>query len=447
MYDQTTANADRSNGGASSAARPSQALIRKAATASAVGTAIEWYDYSLYGAASGLVINKLFFPDMSPLSATLATFATFAVGFFARPLGGVIIGHIGDRYGRKPALLLTIALMGFATVAMGLLPTYSQIGALAIFLLVLLRVVQGFGAGAELAGAFTLVAEYAPANRRVFYTAIPNVSTVIGVLLGTAAFLSLSNLPEAVLLGWAWRLPFLVSVLLIAVAFYIRKHLDETPEYVSAVQEVAERRKEKKIPLGELLRNSPKEVICGFLSCTGQNAYTYVLNTFSISYMVNTLEMSKNTALLAVTIASACSIVSGLLFARLADRIGSDRVYISGCIFLILFAYPLFWMLNTKDVALAAIAITIAYTIGWGSMGGAQGGMLSNMFPTKYRFSGIAVAREFNGALIGGPTPFIAAALVAYASGSASLLSLYLIVCCLVSAIAVFAVRGRLVHH
>lgn len=425
----------------------SDATVRKAVVASAVGTAIEWYDYALYGAASGLVISKLFFPTLSPLSGTLATFATFAVGFFARPLGGIIIGHIGDQYGRKPALILTIVLMGFATVAMGLLPTYDQIGETALILLVILRVLQGFGAGAEIAGAFTLVAEYAPPHRRAFFTSIPNVSSVVGVLLGMLAFLALSWLPEEELLGWAWRVPFLMSVLLFFVALYIRNNLDETPEYVAAIEEAEKHNQDSKAPLGKLLRYSPREVLCGFLSGTGHNANSYIVNTFVLSYMVNSLGMPKSQGLIAVSVAACCAIVCGPLFGKLADRIGSAKVFIGGCVFLIFLAYPLFMMLDTKNVVWAAIGISLAYGIGWGCTAGAQGAFLADLFPTQYRFSGIALSREFSGAFIGGPTPFIAASLVALADGKPTLVAAYVMVCCAVSIVAVFAVRKRLVHN
>jgi MHS family shikimate/dehydroshikimate transporter-like MFS transporter len=205
--------------------------IRRAVTASTVGTIIEWFDYALYGAAAGIIINKLFFPQISPSAGVLAAFATFAVGFFSRPLGGILISHIGDRFGRKPALIFTVTLMGLSTVAMGLLPTYAQAGIWAPTLLVILRLVQGFGAGAEYAGAVTLVAEYVPPERKAYYTAYLQAATVVGIMLATLMFLLVSYLPEETLFAWAWRVPFLVSALMFLVALYIRKNLDETPEY------------------------------------------------------------------------------------------------------------------------------------------------------------------------------------------------------------------------
>jgi len=420
--------------------------LRKAVAAATVGTIIEWYDYALYGAASGLIINKLFFPNLSAVNGILAAFATFAVGFFVRPLGGIIIAHIGDRFGRKPALILTIAMMGGATVCMGLLPTYAQVGVLAPLLLVLLRLIQGFGAGAELAGAIVLVAEYAPSRRRALYTSIPNASTLVGILLATMAFLIVSGLQEEALLGWAWRVPFLISAVLFAVALYIRKHLNETPEYLAATQKADDARKHEAVPLRQLITDSPIEVTFGFLSVTGHNANAYILSTFSLSYMINTVGLTRTEGLTAVTIASLCGAIGVPLFGMLSDRIGHAKVYIGGAVFMLILAFPLFWMLDSKSLWLAILGISLGYGIGFGAMAGAQGAFLSNLFPTRYRFSGLALSREMNGVLIAGPTPFIASALVAYAGGKPTLVAIYLIACCALSIVAIILVRQRS-HH
>jgi MHS family shikimate/dehydroshikimate transporter-like MFS transporter len=423
------------------------ANVRKAVAAATVGTVIEWYDYALYGAASGLIINKLFFPTLSPLSGILAAFATFAVGYFIRPLGGIVISHIGDKIGRKPALILTIALMGLATVGMGLLPTYAQVGALAPILLVLMRLLQGFGAGAELAGAIVLVAEYAPPGRRAFYTSLPNAATLVGIMLATAAFLGISYLPEETLLGWAWRIPFLVSGVLFIVALYIRKHLDETPEYVAAMSRAQETKHEQKVPLKELMRESPKEVLFGFLSVTGHNANAYILSAFSISYMTNTVGMTRPDSLIAVTFASLCGIVGVPLMGLLADRIGSAKVYIGGAAFVFLLSYPLFMMFDTGNIYWAAFGMSLGYGIGFGAMAGAQGAFLTNLFPTRYRFSGLAMSRELNGVLVAGPTPLIASALVAAADGKPTFVAAYLMICCALTVIAVLIIQNRSVHE
>jgi MHS family shikimate/dehydroshikimate transporter-like MFS transporter len=424
-----------------------EANIRKAVVAATVGTVIEWYDYALYGAASGLIINKLFFPNLSPTAGILAAFATFAVGYFARPVGGIVISHIGDKFGRKPALILTIALMGLATVLMGLLPTYQTIGVLAPVLLVLMRLIQGFGAGAELAGAIVLVAEYAPPNRRAFYTSLPNAATLVGIMLATLSFLGISYLPEEVLLGWAWRVPFLLSGVLFLVALYIRKHLDETPEYVAAMAHAEATKHEQQVPIGQLFRESPKEVFFGFLSVTGHNANAYILSTFSLSYMVNTVGMSRPDGLLAVTIGSLCGIIGVPFLGALADRIGPAKVYIGGCLLIMAMAYPLFMMFDTGSLVWSTLGIAICYALGFGATSGAQGAFLSNLFPTRYRFSGLAMSRELNGVLVAGPTPFIAAALVAADGGRPAYVAAYLMACCALSVIAILVVRSRSIHE
>jgi MHS family shikimate/dehydroshikimate transporter-like MFS transporter len=417
--------------------------IRRAVMASTIGTIIEWFDYALYGAAAGIIINKLFFPQISQSAGVLAAFATFAVGFFSRPLGGILISHIGDRFGRKPALIFTVTLMGLSTVAMGLLPTYAQAGIWAPTLLVILRLVQGFGAGAEYAGAVTLVAEYVPPERKAYYTAYLQAATVVGIMLATLMFLLVSYLPEETLFAWAWRVPFLVSALMFLVALYIRKNLDETPEYVAAMQKAAKQHREERVPLGELLRKSPREWLFGFLSVTGHNANAYILSAFSLSYMTNTLGMSRTDALTAVMIATLTGIISTPPMGALADRVGHARVYLFGAVFVFLYAFPMFALLDTRNVVLASIALSIGYGVGFAGLASAQGAFLANLFPTRYRFSGIAMSREMNGLLIAGPTPFIASALVTAGGGKPIWVVVYLMACCAVTAIAIITVRSR----
>jgi len=432
------------DGSATSATSPDN--VRKAVIAATIGTIIEWYDYALYGAAAGLIINKLFFPQLSPAAGVLAAFATFAVGFFIRPLGGIVISHFGDRYGRKPALIFTIALMGVATVAMGLLPTFKDIGVGAPVLLVLLRLLQGFGAGAEYAGAVTLVSEYAPPARRGFLTAFLQSATVVGIMIATIAFLAVSYVPEEVLLGWAWRIPFLLSALLFLVALYIRNRLEETPEYLAAMERAEERKRNERVPLGELLRNSPREVLFGFLAVTGHNANAYILNAFALSYMTNTLGMPRTDSLIAVIVSSFVGVLATPVMGWIGDRIGCARVYMFGAGFMIIFAFPLFAMLASRNIVLATLAMSLAYGLGFGGMAGPQGAFLANLFPTRYRFSGIAFARELNGLLIAGPTPFIASALVGMSGGSPRPVAIYLILCCLLTIVAVAYIRGRAVN-
>jgi MFS family permease len=416
--------------------------IRRVLWAAVVGTVIEWYDFVLFAVASGLIFNKLFFPSMSPAAGTLAAFATLAVGFLARPLGGLIISHFGDKKGRKPALIFTITLMGVSTVCIGLLPTYAQIGIMAPILLIVLRLLQGLGAGAEYAGALVLVAEYVPTKKKGYYTAFVLSATVVGLLLASVIFRMLAQLPEEDLLGWAWRIPFLVSSLLVVVALYIRKHLEETPEYVRAVAHAHEQQRANSIPLGEVLRKQPKVLLCGFLAMCGANAATYTLNSFALSYMINNLSFSRSDGLNILILASIAGIVCTPLMGKLSDRFGYGRVYVLGTLFIGLYAAPMFWLLDSKSMVLASIAMIIGYGVGFASVAGSQGAFLTSLFPTRYRFTGITFVREMNGATIAGMTPFIATWLTQQAGGRSTYLVGYLITLCLISIIAILALRN-----
>ena len=414
--------------------------IQRVLWTSIIGTVIEWYDFVLFAVASGLVFNKLFFPSLSPVTGTLASFLTLAVGFLARPLGGLVISHFGDRKGRRPALIFTVALMGASTVAIGCLPTYAHIGVIAPLLLVVLRLLQGLGAGAEYAGALILVAEYVPAKKKGYYTAFILSSTVVGLLLGSIVFRMISQLPEETVLSWAWRIPFLLSAILLVVAIYIRNHLEETPEYVAAIARSKERDAEA-IPLKVVLKEQPKTLFLGFLSMCGPNAATYTLNTFALSYMVHNLSFSSSDSLNILILASLAGAVCTPIMGALSDRFGYARIYSLGNLFILLYAIPMFWLLDSKNIYLAAVAMIIGYGLGFGSVAGAQGAFLTSLFPTKYRFSGIAFVREINGATVAGLTPFIATWLTQEAGGKSTYLVAYLIALCLVSIFAIVSLH------
>ncbi|MER7797055.1 MFS transporter [Microbacterium sp. NPDC096154] len=410
---------------------------RRAVIAGIVGTIIEWYDYALYGAAASVVIAPLFFTG-SESATQLAAFATFAVGFVARPLGGVLIGHMGDRVGRRPAMLLTVILMGAATVGMGLLPTAAAIGLAAPILLVLLRLVQGFGAGAELAGAATMVSEFAGAKRRGIITSLILACPPAGISLATLAFFLASSAGPEALLEWAWRVPFLASIVLFALALYIRSRLEETPEYRAAMASGAA--KQRKVPFVELLRRDPAHLLVGFLSITGHNALNYIMAAFAVTVMVGS-GMAPSDALLAVTLGTLAAVVLTPLAGILSDRIGAWRVLAIGSVLGALYAYPLFAMLTSGSFGLSLLGLAVGYGLIISCTSGAQGAFLTGLFPAERRFSGVGLAREVNGALVAGFSPLIAAALVAAAGGETWLAALYLAACCAVSAIAVVVHR------
>lgn len=427
----------------SDGAEPSAKMRRRALVAGSVGTLIEFYDYGLYGAASGVVIGQLFFPTMGGTGGTLAAFATFAVGFFIRPIGGAIFANLGDKYGRKPVLTATVILMGCATVAMGLLPTFDQIGYWAAVLLVLTRMLQGAGAGAELASAMTLVAEYAPPRRRASMTAVPMGCAAAGFLTAILAFSAVSTLPEDALLSWGWRIPFLCSSVLFVVAFVIRRRIDETPEFVRLQERMLEQKTKQGVPLVTLVKTHPKELLAGALSNAAHNGNFYVLTTFSGSYMVAQLGMSKTAGLLAMASAAFAAFIGSPIMGLIADKIGARTMYRLSGLALVLFAFPLFLALQTKNLFLICVVMGVCGFVVYGGGAAGQGAYLANLFPANCRLSGVTLSREFNAMAVAGPTPFIASALVAAMSGAPWLVAGYLVVCGLVTFLAVSAVRDR----
>lgn len=410
---------------------------RRALLASVLGTAIEWYDYALYGAAASVVIGPLFFAGAGASGASIAAFATFAVGFIARPLGGVVIGHLGDRFGRRPAMLLSVILMGIATVGIGLLPTANAWGIWAVILLVIFRLIQGFGAGAELTGAMTLVAEYVEPKRRGLYTSFVLATPPLGIALATVCFFLVSIPGEEVLLGWTWRVPFLISALLFLVAIFIRNKLEETPEYAQTMAEAHNRTNEAKLPVREVMESHWQSVVLGFFAITGHNAVNYIIAVFSISLMVGS-GMSRTSALLAVTLGSLVSVLLTPVGGLLADKYGSAKILAVGNISGLILAFPIFMLLSSGQFYLGLAAVALGYALVIPCTSGAQGAFLTELFPVAVRFSGIAIARELNGALVAGLSPLIAAALLELGGGSIVLPAGYLALCCFVSAAAIF---------
>ncbi|MFJ4175196.1 MFS transporter [Microbacterium sp. NPDC089696] len=393
-----------------------RAATKRVVVASSIGTAIEWFDFALYGAATALVFGPLFFPGENKLASTLASFAVFAVAFGVRPIGGIIAAHIGDRVGRKPVLIFTVTLMGVATVGTGLLPTYDAVGVLAPVLLVLMRVLQGVGAGAEFAAAVTTVSEYAPTGRRAYFTSWMQASVGLAIASATGLFALLTLIPTEVLQGWAWRVPFIASSVIFVIAIFIRRRIEETPEF-KKVKGDATAVKAEKVPLIAAFREAPRGVIAGFLCGTGLNVCGYLINTFSISYVVNTLEVAPIVGTLAVVCGTGLSFLTIPLWGRLADKIGYRKVFAGGAIFLLLYMVPYFMLLGTKNPALIILAAMVGYGVGQGAMLASQSAYMSELFSTRFRFSGITVGREINVALLGGTTPLIATALVAAGGG------------------------------
>jgi MFS transporter, MHS family, shikimate and dehydroshikimate transport protein len=304
--------------------------IRQVAAASFIGTTIEWYDFFLYGTAAALVFNKLFFPEFSPLAGTLLAFSTYAVGFLARPIGGIVIGHYGDKIGRKSMLILSLLIMGIATFLIGLLPTYNAIGVAAPILLVILRLAQGFGVGGEWGGAVVLAVEHAPPGKRGFYGAWPQMGVPAGLLLSTGVFtLFNASLSDAAFLSWGWRVPFLLSIVLVAVGLFIRLRIMETP----AFQRVKDTRSEARMPVIEVIRTHPRNVLLAMGMRIAENGVFYVFTVFSLTYGTQVLGVPRTTVLIGVLIAAAVGLFAMPYFGWLSDRVGRRPLYLGGAAF------------------------------------------------------------------------------------------------------------------
>jgi MHS family shikimate/dehydroshikimate transporter-like MFS transporter len=408
--------------------------LRHVMLAAAVGSALEWYDFFIYGAASALVFGPLFFPRYDATVGVLASFATFAAGFLARPFGGLFFGHFGDRWGRKPTLVATLLLVGGSTFAVGLLPTYAQAGIWAPILLLGLRLLQGFGAGAEYGGAVVMAVEFAPPGRRGFYGAFAPMGTTAGNALAGGMFWLVTLLTKNDLLSWGWRIPFLLSVLLLGLGVYIRAKISETPVFLEARR----KRPPLRLPAFEALRRNPRNFFVVVGARLAENALGYLYPVFGLSYIINTLHMARGVAILGVILGNV-ALVCGLLgFAILSDRIGRRPVYIFGALFSALFAIPFFLLVDTRQPALIWLAFVIEMGIGSGAMFGPQAVYFAELFGPRLRYSGFAFARELGSIIAGGPSPFIAALLVSWMAGAPWGVACYVVALSLVTAFSVW---------
>lgn len=378
--------------------------------AASIGSALEWYDFFLYGTAAALVFGELFFPKSDPVVGTLLAFLTFGVGFAVRPLGGILFGILGDRLGRKPVLVATLLMIGIGTTLIGVLPTYSQIGIWAPILLVAMRVVQGLGAGAEYGGAVIYLVENAPPQHRGFWGSFAPLGVSVGNLLAAAAFALVTMLPREDLMTWGWRVPFLASFLLILVGIYVRLRITETPVFTEAV---VARGKIERNPAMEALKRHPRNFLVVLGARLGENGLGYLFPVFGLSYCITTLGIPRAEALSALMLAFAIELFTIVGFATLSDRIGRRPVYMFGAIVGIFWAFAFFWLVGTKEWIWIAVAFIGARAIVTAAMFGPQAAYFAELFPPQRRFAGFAFARELGSLLAGGPAPFVAAALVA----------------------------------
>ncbi|MCY1210414.1 Proline/betaine transporter [compost metagenome] len=420
--------------------------LRKVVTSSTIGAMVEWYDFFLYGVVAGLVFNKLYFPSTDPVVGTLLAYTTFAAGFVARPLGGVIFGHFGDTLGRKRMLVLTLMIMGVATTAIGLIPTYDQIGVWAPILLLVCRIAQGIGLGGEWGGAVLMTFESAPANRRGFFASLPQTGMSLGLVLasGVIALLSLL-LSDKDFLAWGWRIGFLLSAVMVLIGSYMRSNVEESPEF-EATQRT--RKAAPGLPFLAMLRQYPRVV----LACMGarfiDGVFFNVFGVYSLAYLTQTLKLSRNDALLGVLIGAGVMTLFIPLWGALSDRVGRPLVYGTGALLAGLSAFPAFWLMQHSggNVLLVWAAIIIPFGIFHAAVFGTMSSMFSEVFDPSVRYTGISFVYQFAGVFAGGLTPIIATWLNAKAGGEPWYLCGYVLAIGILSALCTMWIAFRSAH-
>jgi metabolite-proton symporter len=411
----------------------------KVASASFIGTTVEYYDFFIYGTAAALVFPELFFPSSTPLVGTLLSFATFGVGFLARPVGGVVFGHFGDRVGRKKMLVISLVTMGVATVLMGLMPTYATIGIAAPILLTVLRLVQGFAVGGEWGGATLMAVEHAPPGRRGFYGAFPQMGAPAGVGLATIAFFLASQIAPEQFLAWGWRLPFLFSAALVVVGLFIRLTIAESPEF----EKVRESSARVKLPVAEAIRRHPREILLVAGTYLSQGVFAYITMSYLVGYASNEVGIARPSVLLGVFIASVVAVVLYAVFGALGDRWGRKTTYLVGAVAMLVTIGPAFALINSGSALNFTRAIVLVFGIAMAPAGGVTGSLFSMVFTPEVRYSGASVGYTLSQILGSAFAPLIATALYA-AYGSSTPVVVYLLGVAAISVISVLLLPGKL---
>ncbi|EOW6802433.1 MFS transporter [Cronobacter muytjensii] len=414
---------------------------RKVLIASLTGSAIEWFDYFLYGTAAALVFNKIFFPMVDPVIGLILSWLSFSLTFFIRPIGGVFFAHIGDRIGRKKTLVLTLSLMGGATVMIGLLPTYETIGIWAPVLLILMRIIQGMGIGGEWGGALLLAYEYAPEKRKGFFGSIPQAGVTIGMLMATFIVSLMTLFSEAQFLAWGWRIPFLLSAVLVLLGLWIRRGIDETPDF----QQAKRTGQLSKTPLRVTVRHHWREVLIAAGLKVVETAPFYIFSTFVVSYATTTLAYEKSQALESVTLAALVATILIPLMGLLSDKIGRKRMYAVSVMLLGAFIVPWFMLLDTGTTWGIMLATVIAFGVLWAPITAVLGTLCSEIFHARVRYTGITLGYQLGAALAGGTAPLIATGLLAHSGGDWTPVAWYLAVTVAISLLAILC-ASRL-HH
>lgn len=423
--------------------KPAAARSRReyvtAGLASMMGTTIEWYDFFLYGTAAALIFNKIFFPAFDPLTGTLAAFATYSVGFFARPLGGVIFGHYGDKIGRKSMLLITLLLMGVPTILIGLIPSYEQIGYWAAVLLVLMRFLQGIAVGGEWGGAVLMAVEHAPNGKKGFFGSLPQAGVAPGLILSSLAMGAVASLPEADMLAWGWRLPFLASVVLLLVGWFIRVKVAESPDF----EQMRDKGAKVEVPVAEVLKNHRRALLVVVGARLAEVTWFYTVVTFSLAYATGTLGIPRSVMLDATIWGAALALITMPLFGMLGDRIGHKWVFMAGTIGILVCAPLFFLWLGSRETGWIIAAVCLAIGLVYACLYGPEGTLFSSQFPAHVRYTGISLAVQVSGAIGGGLAPIVATWLLAKGGGDPKYVVWYLALLGLVALYSAWRMRSE----
>jgi MFS family permease len=412
---------------------------RRALWGSAVGSTIEWYDYFLYGTMSGLIFGPLFFPSDNAAVSQMLSLATFALAFVIRPFGGVIFSHIGDRIGRKKTLVITLSLMGVSTVLMGVLPTYAAIGLAAPILLTLLRMLQGVALGGEWGGGLLLAVEYSEKNRRGLYGAVPQTGAMMGLALGNIAVIaSDAAFSDDQFQSFGWRIPFLLSTVLLVVGLWIRKKVDETPSFKKVVESGTKAR----VPLVETFRNHRWTVLMATGAKVVETSTFFIFATFTLSYAVS-LGFERSTVLNAILVSAIVGFGAMLAVGAISDRIGRKRTFLGGTVAIFVYAIPFFWLLNQGSVVLLYVACLIGFGLIWPIYGALIGTLLAESFTPDIRYTGSSLGYQIGAAIAGGPAPLIATALLTAYDGAYVPIGVFVMTCAAISFIAVSFAKER----
>lgn len=416
--------------------------LKKIVIGSFAGALLEWYDFFIFGTAAGIILGPLFFPQDNPTISMMAAFATFGVGFLARPIGGIIFGHFGDKYGRKVTLVWTICIVGVSTFLVGCIPTFETIGILAPILLVILRLIQGFGLGGEYGGAALMTIESSPEHKRGFYGSLPQMAASAGIMLATGIFALCNYLLTSEQFSlWGWRIPFLVSILMLVVGLFIRLHTEETIDFKDKNKYTSNSKKES-IPIIQLFKKHPKNIVLAFGARLAETVSSNMINAFGISYVSIQLALNRQIPLTGMMIASIIGIIICPIIGRLSDRYSQKIFYLIGSGFCLIFIFPFFILLNTEQTFFIWIAIILGYNLGPTMMFAVQPTMFARMFGTKVRYTGLSFAYQFS-AILGGMTPLISSTLLALDAGSPWYVACYMAIISIISFICVCAINTK----